>query len=93
VSSKGVRTIALAWTTMPTGQLMAVAPANPPRASMTSVQTATTGLASPYWLMMRAARRTWIRVRMDNGQTYEERLKAGAVRVWMSDQPAASASS
>jgi hypothetical protein len=24
---------------------------------------------------------------MDNGQTYEERLKAGAVRVWVSDQP------
>jgi hypothetical protein len=37
--------------------------------------------------MVRVARRTSIRVRMDNGQTYEEKLKPGAVRVWVSDQP------
>ena len=54
---------------------------------MAAVQTTTTGVASPYRLMVRTARRTWIRVRMDNGQTYEEKLKAGAVRVWASDQP------
>ena len=54
---------------------------------MAAVQTTTTGLASPYRLMVRTARRTWIRVRMDNGQTYEEKMKAGAIRVWVSDQP------
>ena len=70
-----------------TGPRTAVAPANPPRAWMAAVQTTTTGLASPYRLMVRTARRTWIRVRMDNGQMYEEKLKAGAVRVWVSDQP------
>ena len=73
--------------TTPTGPRTAVSPANPPRAWMAAVQTTTTGVASPYRLMVRTARRTWIRVRMDNGQTYEEKLKAGAVRVWASDQP------
>jgi hypothetical protein len=73
--------------TGPTGPRTAVTPPNPPRPWMAAVQTATTGLASPYRLMVRTGRRTWIRVRMDNGQTYEERMKAGAVRLWVSDQP------
>lgn len=39
----------------------------------------------PYRLIARVTERTWIRVRMDNGQVLQETVPAGAIRQWVSN--------
>ena len=54
---------------------------------VSAVQSVTTDISAPYRLVVRVAKRTWVRVRMDNGQVTEEKLKAGAMRMWVSNRP------
>lgn len=54
---------------------------------MAAVQTVTASMKAPYRLVVHVAKRTWVRIRMDNGQWYEEKLAAGSVRTWLSNQP------
>jgi len=54
---------------------------------MSAVQNVTADIKSPYKLVVSVAKKTWVRIRMDNGQTYEEKLGAGAVRMWVTDRP------
>src|SRR5207237_6776916 len=54
---------------------------------VSAVQSVTTDISAPYRLVARVAKRTWVRVRMDNGQVTEEKLKAGAMRMWVSNRP------
>ena len=49
-----------------------------------SAQDHTTGKI-PYRLVARFTERTWIRIRMDNGQLIQETAPAGAVRQWVSN--------
>src|SRR5207237_6420255 len=56
----------------------------PARPWMAAVQSITADINAPYRLVVRVAKRTWVRVRMDNGQVHEERLRAGATRMWVS---------
>jgi cytoskeleton protein RodZ len=58
-----------------------------PRSWMPQVQTATTGLSTPYRLVARVSEPTWIRVRTEDGRTTEETVPAGAVREWVSNRP------
>lgn len=39
----------------------------------------------PYRLTARVTQRTWIRIRMDNGQLLQETVPAGGVRQWVSN--------
>ncbi len=66
----------------PSGAVSAAA-----RPWMAAVQSVTTDINAPYRLVVRVTRRTWVRVRMDNGQVTEEKLKAGAKRMWVSNRP------
>jgi len=59
----------------------------PARPWMAAVQSVTTDINAPYRLVVRVTRRTWIRVRMDNGQVTEEKLRAGGMRMWVSNRP------
>ncbi len=63
-----------------------VAPSGP-RPWMPQVQTATTGVSTPYRLVARVSEPTWIRVRTEDGRTSEETVPAGAVREWVSNRP------
>src|SRR5260370_39305801 len=54
---------------------------------MSAVQSVTTDINAPYRLVVRVTGRTSVRVRMDNGQGTEEKLKAGAKRMWVSNRP------
>jgi cytoskeleton protein RodZ len=75
----------------PTGPRTAATPTNTgpmtTRAWLSAVGNATADIKSPYKLVVSVAKKTWIRIRMDNGQTYEEKLAAGAVRMWVTDRP------
>ena len=57
------------------------------RAWMPQVQSATTGVSTPYRLVARVSEPTWIRVRTEDGRTSEETVPAGAVREWVSNRP------
>jgi hypothetical protein len=57
------------------------------RSWVNAVQNVTADIKSPYKLIVSTVKKTWIRIRMDNGQTYEEKLAAGAVRMWVTDRP------
>jgi hypothetical protein len=59
----------------------------PARPWMAAVQSVTTDINAPYRLVVRVTKRTWIRVRMDNGQVTEEKLMAGGKRMWVSNRP------
>jgi cytoskeleton protein RodZ len=63
-----------------------VAPAGP-RAWLPQVQSATTGISTPYRLVARVSEPTWIRVRTEDGRTTEETVPAGAMREWVSNRP------
>jgi cytoskeleton protein RodZ len=75
-----------AATTAPTMAPMPIAPSGP-RPWMPQVQSATTGIATPYRLVARVSEPTWIRVRTEDGRTSEETVPAGAVREWVSNRP------
>jgi cytoskeleton protein RodZ len=62
-------------------------PASGPRPWMPQVQSATTGVSTPYRLVARVSEPTWIRVRTEDGRTSEETVPAGAVREWVSNRP------
>src|SRR5687767_7212920 len=57
------------------------------RPLMPRVQTATTGVSTPYRLVAPVSEPTWIRVRTEDGRTSEETVPAGAVREWVSNRP------
>jgi uncharacterized protein DUF4115 len=57
------------------------------RAWVSAVQNVIADIKSPYKLVVSVPKKTWVRIRMDNGQTYEEKLGAGAVRMWVTDRP------
>lgn len=57
------------------------------RAWLPQVQSATTGVSTPYRLVAHASEPTWIRVRTEDGRTTEETVPAGAVREWVSNRP------
>jgi cytoskeleton protein RodZ len=57
------------------------------RAWMPQVQSATTGVSTPYRLVAQVSEPTWIRVRTEDGRTTEETVPAGAVREWVSNRP------
>jgi hypothetical protein len=63
-----------------------VAPAGS-RAWLPQVQSATTGISTPYRLVARVSEPTWIRVRTEDGRTTEETVPAGAMREWVSNRP------
>jgi cytoskeleton protein RodZ len=65
------------------------APVAPPgsRAWIPQVQSATTGVSTPYRLVARVSEPTWIRVRTEDGRTTEETVPAGAMREWVSNRP------
>jgi len=73
----------------PVPPIAAVPPVAPsgPRPWMPQVQTATTGVSTPYRLVARVSEPTWIRVRTEDGRTSEETVPAGAVREWVSNRP------
>ncbi len=73
----------------PVPPITAVAPmpASGPRPWMPQVQSATTGVSTPYRLVARVSEPTWIRVRTEDGRTSEETVPAGAVREWVSNRP------
>jgi hypothetical protein len=54
---------------------------------MPQVQSATTGVSTPYRLVARVSEPTWIRVRTEDGRTSEETVPAGAMREWVSNRP------
>ena len=54
---------------------------------MPQVQSATSGVSTPYRLVARVSEPTWIRVRTEDGRTSEETVPAGAVREWVSNRP------
>ena len=67
-----------------------VPPIVPPagsRAWMPQVQSATSGVSTPYRLVARVSEPTWIRVRTEDGRTTEETVPAGAMREWVSNRP------
>src|SRR4051812_15808190 len=66
---------------------VAPAPATGPRPWLPQVQSATTGVSTPYRLVARVSEPTWIRVRTEDGRTSEETVPAGAVREWVSNRP------
>ena len=66
---------------------VAPAPASGPRPWLPQVQSATTGVSTPYRLVARVSEPTWIRVRTEDGRTSEETVPAGAVREWVSNRP------
>ena len=74
-----------------TGPRTAPAPTNTnpmtTRSWMSAVQNVIADIKSPYKLVVSVPKKTWVRIRMDNGQTYEEKLGAGAVRMWVTDRP------
>jgi cytoskeleton protein RodZ len=70
----------------PIASVPPVAPSGP-RPWMPQVQTATTGVSTPYRLVARVSEPTWIRVRTEDGRTSEETVPAGAVREWVSNRP------
>jgi cytoskeleton protein RodZ len=70
----------------PVPPVVGPAPAGP-RSWMPQVQSATTGLSTPYRLVARVSEPTWIRVRTEDGRTTEETVPAGAVREWVSNRP------
>lgn len=57
------------------------------RSLLPQVQSATTGVSTPYRLVARVSEPTWIRVRTEDGRTTEETVPAGAVREWVSNRP------
>lgn len=57
------------------------------RAWMPHVQSATTGVSTPYRLVARVSEPTWIRVRTEDGRTTEETVPAGTMREWVSNRP------
>lgn len=57
------------------------------RAWLPQVQSATTGISTPYRLVARVSEPTWIRVRTEDGRTTEETVPAGAMREWVSNRP------
>jgi cytoskeleton protein RodZ len=69
--------------------IAAIAPVAPsgPRPWLPQVQSATTGVSTPYRLVARVSEPTWIRVRTEDGRTSEETVPAGAVREWVSNRP------
>lgn len=73
----------------PVPPIASVAPVAPsgPRPWMPQVQSATTGVSTPYRLVARVSEPTWIRVRTEDGRTSEETVPAGAVREWVSNRP------
>jgi cytoskeleton protein RodZ len=73
----------------PIPPIATVAPVAPtgPRPWMPQVQSATTGVSTPYRLVARVSEPTWIRVRTEDGRTSEETVPAGAVREWVSNRP------
>jgi cytoskeleton protein RodZ len=73
----------------PPASLPPVAPPAPAgsRSWMPQVQSATTGVSTPYRLVARVSEPTWIRVRTEDGRTTEETVPAGAVREWVSNRP------
>jgi cytoskeleton protein RodZ len=73
----------------PPAPLPPVAPPPPTgsRSWMPQVQSATTGVSTPYRLVARVSEPTWIRVRTEDGRTTEETVPAGAVREWVSNRP------
>jgi hypothetical protein len=62
-------------------------PSSGPRPWLPQVQSATTGVSTPYRLVARVSEPTWIRVRTEDGRTSEETVPAGAVREWVSNRP------
>jgi cytoskeleton protein RodZ len=66
---------------------VAPVPASGPRPWLPQVQSATTGMSTPYRLVARVSEPTWIRVRTEDGRTSEETVPAGAVREWVSNRP------
>lgn len=66
---------------------VAPVPAGGPRPWLPQVQSATTGVSTPYRLVARVSEPTWIRVRTEDGRTSEETVPAGAVREWVSNRP------
>jgi cytoskeleton protein RodZ len=80
------------FSTTPTAPLPPIAtpaPVAPPgsRAWLPQVQSAMTGVSTPYRLVARVSEPTWIRVRTEDGRTTEETVPAGAVREWVSNRP------
>ena len=73
----------------PAAPMPPIAPPAPSgsRAWMPQVQSATTGVSTPYRLVARVSEPTWIRVRTEDGRTTEETVPAGAVREWVSNRP------
>jgi hypothetical protein len=65
---------------------MPIAPSGS-RPWLSQVQSATTGIATPYRLVARVSEPTWIRVRTEDGRTSEETVPAGSVREWVSNRP------
>jgi cytoskeleton protein RodZ len=66
---------------------VAPAPASGPRPWLPQVQSAVTGVSTPYRLVAKVSEPTWIRVRTEDGRTSEETVPAGAVREWVSNRP------
>ena len=68
---------------------IAAAPVAPSgsRPWLPQVQSATSGVSTPYRLVARVSEPTWIRVRTEDGRTSEETVPAGAVREWVSNRP------
>jgi cytoskeleton protein RodZ len=66
---------------------VAPVPSSGPRPWLPQVQSATTGVSTPYRLVARVSEPTWIRVRTEDGRTSEETVPAGAVREWVSNRP------
>jgi cytoskeleton protein RodZ len=62
-------------------------PPSGPRSWVPDVQSATSGLSTPYRLVARVTEPTWIRVRTEDGRTSEETVPSGAVREWVSNRP------
>jgi cytoskeleton protein RodZ len=73
----------------PAAPLPPVAPLAPtgPRPWLSQVQSATSGVSTPYRLVARVSEPTWIRVRTEDGRTTEETVPAGGVREWVSNRP------
>jgi cytoskeleton protein RodZ len=73
----------------PVPPIAAIGPVAPsgPRPWLPQVQSATTGVSTPYRLVARVSEPTWIRVRTEDGRTSEETVPAGAVREWVSNRP------
>lgn len=76
-----------AATPVPPIAAVAPVPSSGPRPWMPQVQSATTGVSTPYRLVARVNEPTWIRVRTEDGRTSEETVPAGAVREWVSNRP------